>query len=161
MAPMKVTHSVRYDASVEEVHAMLSDPLFRERATRAQGATSVEVSVDGGSVVIDFHRPNDDIPGFARRVVGGESLHATQAEEWSDDEYVADLTITTEGIPARIHGTRSLVRDGEATLDEFDGEATARVPLLGGRIEKLLADKLVQGWDNEHVEGIAWLAGDR
>ena len=106
---MKVTHSVRYEASVEEVYAMLSDPAFREHATLAQGAVSAEATVDGGSVRIDFRRHNDDVPGFARKLLGGDELHATQAEDWSDDAYEADMSIATEGIPAGIHGTLSLI----------------------------------------------------
>ena len=161
MTPMKVTHSVRYDASVEDVYAMLSDPAFRERATRAQGATSVSVAVDGGSVTIDFRRPNDDVPSFARKLAGGDELHATQAEQWTDEDYSATMTISTAGVPAGISGTRTLVEDGDGTVDTFEGEATARIPLVGGKIEKLIAEKLHEGWDKEHVEGTAWLGGER
>ncbi len=158
---MKVTHSVRYEASVEEVYAMLSDPAFREHATLAQGAVSADATVDGGSVRIDFRRHNDEVPGFARKLIGGEELHATQAEDWSDDAYEADMSITTEGIPAGIHGTRTLVEDGDGTLDTFEGESRAKIPLVGGKIEKLLAEKLVLGWNVEHRAGVAWLRGER
>ena len=157
MTPMQVTHTVRYDAPVEDVHAMLVDPSFRERATRAQGATQVEVRVQATSVTIDFRRPNDDVPGFARKLAGGDELHAVQTERWADDEYSATIEIGTQGVPARITGTRRLVADGDGTLDEFEGEAKARVPVIGGRVEKLMAEKLVEGWDNEHATGVAWL----
>lgn len=154
-----MTHTVRYDAPPADVHAMLTDPAFRERATLAQGATHVEVTVTGGAVTIDFHRPNDDVPGFARKVIGGSHLHARQHEEWDDVE--AAFSITTEGIPAGITGTRRLVADGDGTLDTFEGESKAHIPLLGGKIEKLMADKLRHGWDNEHEVGTGWLAGER
>ncbi len=158
---MKVTHSVRYDASVEEVWAMLSDPAFREHATLARGASRAKATVDGGSILIDFTRPNEDIPPFARKLIGGEQLHATQAEEWADDDYSATMSIHTDGIPAGIKGTRTLSADGDGTLDEFVGEAHAKIPLLGGKIEKLLAEKLILGWNAEHAAGVSWLAGER
>lgn len=159
---MKLTHSVRYDASVDDVHAMLTDPVFREKATWSQGATSVDVTVsrsgDGGSVRIAMVSPNSDVPAFARKIAG-DTVHAVQAEEWSGHE--ADFTITTAKVPAGIHGRRYLVADGDGCRDEFDGEARASIPLVGGKLEKLIADKLKQGWDLEHGVGIAWLGGDR
>lgn len=161
MWPMKVTHSVRYDASVEDVYAMLSDPAFRERTTRAQGATSVNVTIDGGHIEIDFRRPNDDIPSFARKFAGGAELHATQTEEWADDDYSATMTVDTEGVPAGVVGTRTLIEDGDGTIDQFEGDATARIPLVAGKIEKLIAEKFVEGWNNEHAQGVAWLGGNR
>lgn len=158
---MKVTHTVRYDASVDQVCEMLTDPDFRERATLAQGAISASATVAGGRVTVDARRPDDEIPAFARKLIGDVELHITQTEDWADDVYEALMTIATTGLPASIRGTRSLVEDGDGTLDVFEGEATAKVPLLGGKIEKLLADKLAHGWDAEHRVGVAWLQGDR
>lgn len=159
MAPMKLSHSVRYDAPVAVVHAMLTDPAFREKASWAQSVESVDVSVDGDSVRIEMVQPNTDIPAFARKFAG-ESTLAIQAEEWTDGT-TAEFSVTTPGKPAGIHGTRTLVADGEGTLDTFEGEAKAKIPLIGGKIEALIADKLTQGWDIEHGVGVAWLEGER
>jgi hypothetical protein len=155
---MRVTHEVRYDASVDDVHAMLTDPAFREMAAAAQGATTADVTVEDGSVRIDMVSPNTDIPAFARKVVGA-SVHAIQTEEW--DDRAADFAITTPMMPASIHGRRELVADGDGCLDTFEGEAKVRIPVIGGKLEKLFADKLTTGWDAEHGVGISWLEGDR
>jgi hypothetical protein len=155
---MRVTHEVRYDASPDQVHAMLTDPAFREKAAESQGATTVEVSVADGSVRIDMVSPNTDIPAFARKVVGA-SVHAIQEEQW--DGHGADFSITTPMMPASIHGRRELVADGGGCLDTFEGETKVRIPVIGGKLEKLFADKLAAGWDTEHGAGVAWLAGDR
>ena len=56
---------------------------------------------------------------------------------------------------------RRLVEDGDGTLDTFEGESRAKIPLVGGKIEKLLAEKLVLGWNVEHRAGVAWLRGER
>lgn len=155
---MKLTHSVRYDASVDDVYAMLTDPAFREKATWAQGATKVNAQVKGTEVRIDMVTPNTDVPAFARKIVG-ETINAIQAESW--DEHTAEFTITTPRVPAGITGTRRLVADGEGCLDTFDGQAKAKVPLVGGKLEELIGDKLKRGWDAEHTVGIAWLEGSR
>ena len=35
------------------------------------------------------------------------------------------------------------------------------MPLVGGKLEKLLADKIESGMDVEHTVGLAWLEGNR
>src|SRR3546814_12827327 len=90
----------------------------------------------------------------------GETTHAIQAESWSDPT-TADFSVTTPGKPAGITGTRRLVADGDGTLDTFEGEAKAKVPLIGGKIESLIAAKLKAGWDIENQVGTAWLEGER
>lgn len=159
MARMKLQHSVRYDAPVADVYAMLTDPGFREKASRAQQVTSVDVHVDGDDIRIEMVQPNTDVPAFAR-AFAGETTKAIQAERWSGGK-TAEFSVTTPGKPAGITGTRTLVADGEGTLDTFDGEARAKVPLIGSKIEKLIAAKLKEGWDTEHEVGVSWLAGDR
>lgn len=157
---MKLTHSVRYDATVEDVYAMLTDPAFRQAAVDAQGAISSSISVDGTAVRISMETPNNDIPSFARKFVG-ETVRADQSEDWSDDAYEADFTVVPKGAPGHIVGRRSLLEDGTGCLDTFVGEAKASIPLIGGKLEKLIGDKLKEGWDVEHGVGVRWLAGDR
>ncbi len=160
--PMQFTHSVRYDAPLADVYAMLTDPAFREKASWSQGADSVQASVDGATVRIEMVQPNTDVPAFARKFAGS-SIRVIQAEEWSDGS-VAGFSVTMPGKPGSISGTRRLVAegpDGAATLDTFDGEATVRIPLVGGKIEGLMRDRLVEGWNNESVVGRDWLNGER
>lgn len=159
MKPMKITHSVRYDASVADVYAMLTDPVFREKASWAQDTTEVTVDVDQATVTIDMLQPNKDIPSFAK-AIAGEASRAIQQETWTGGEQ-ADFSVTIPGKPGSISGTRRLVADEKGTRDTFEGEAKVKVPLVGGKIEKLIADKLKDGWNIEHTVGTAWLGGER
>ena len=43
---MKVTHTATYDAPLPEVHAMLTDPAFREYAAARTGVLSTDVTVE-------------------------------------------------------------------------------------------------------------------
>lgn len=164
MATMKVRHSVRYDAPVADVYAMLTDPVFREKAAIAQDATDVKVSVDGQRLTLDMQASNSGLPGFAQKFAG-ERTHSITSEQWSGGgaagEWVADFSVATPGKPTSITGSRRLVADGDGTLDTFDGECKAKVPLIGGKLEGIMAGQFTDGLDKEHAVGIAWLKGDR
>jgi len=167
MSGMKFTCSVRYAAPPADVYAMLTDPAFRSKAMSAQDARScnvtVDVTVDGSTIAIDAVTPNSDIPGFAR-AFAGETTRSITTERWRDGsagEWGADFTVETPGKPSSISGTRRLVADGDGTLDTFEAEAKAKVPLIGGKIENLIANQFQGGTAKEHAVGTAWLAGTR
>ena len=155
---MKLQTSVRYAASPDQVRAMLADPAFRRAVAAAQDARSADVSIEGGTVVLDMVTPNTGIPGFAK-AFAGETTRSITREEWTGDE--ATFSVETPGKPTSITGTRRLVAEGDATLDVFDAEVRAKVPLVGGKIENLMAAQFQDGTAKEHAVGVAWLAGDR
>ncbi|MGH3330285.1 MAG: DUF2505 domain-containing protein [Nocardioidaceae bacterium] len=160
---MRLRHQVRYDAPPEEVYAMLSDPGFRQKSCDAQGVLSADVTIeptaDGMTVQIDQVQPMQGVPAFARKIAG-ESTRAVQTEEWSDHSR-ATLTIRTPGKPTEITGTLRLEGDGSGTVETFDGEVKAKVPLIGGKLESLMADLFTAGMDAENQVGRAWLEGGR
>lgn len=162
MCPMKFTCSVRYDASPGDVHAMLTDPAFRTAVMTAQDARSCEVTADGAVIAIEAVTPNSNIPGFAR-AFAGETTRSITTERWRQDGsgWVADFTVETPGKPSSIAGTRRLIAEGVGTRDQFDAEAKVKVPLVGGRIEGLVASQFQDGTAKEHTVGLAWLAGHR
>jgi hypothetical protein len=158
MARMRVTHSVRYDAPLGEVRAMLLDPAFREKAAWAQQPLSVRVAVTGAEVTIELENDLAGVPSFVRSFAGS-TLHTVQAERWSGN--VAEFSITSPGKPGGVHGRRVLVEDGSACLDTFEGDAKVPVPFIGRKIEPQLEGLIREGWDEEHVVGTGWLAGER
>ncbi|MFS3128151.1 DUF2505 domain-containing protein [Nocardioides sp. Bht2] len=155
---MQFTHSTRYDASPADVLAMLTDPAFRTKSSQAQQASGINVAIDGATLRLEMEQPNNDIPAFAR-AFAGETTRTVITEVWRDTS--AQVTIETPGKPAGITGTRSLVADGDGTRDVFEADAKAKVPLIGGKIEKLIAAKVVEGLRTEETVARAWLAGER
>jgi hypothetical protein len=160
---MKVTHTATYDASAADVHAMLTDPVFRQRAADASGVVSAEVTVeakDGGHVVtIDQVQPTEGVPAFAKKFAG-ETTRAVVVETWGSPT-AATVSIETPGRPTEIHGTYTLAEAGGRTTQTFEGEVRAKVPLIGGKLEKLVAEFFAEGRDKEQAAGAAWLAGER
>jgi hypothetical protein len=163
---MELSHDLSYDASPGEVAAMLADRAFRERVCEAMGSTHWDVTIDGTTgagpgmrVVVDQTRATKGVPAVARRFVGDE-IRIVRRESWTNESR-ADLTIDVPGKPATFAGAIALVAGGGRTVMSVTGDITVRIPMLGGRLEGLVADVLRAGFDAEHRVGRAWLAGDR
>jgi Protein of unknown function (DUF2505) len=156
---MKFRHELRYDAPPAEVFAMLAEPAFREAACAAQDVISADVRLDrdgeGFTLVIDQLQRTDDLPGFARTFAGA-STQAIQRETWTGPSGGA-LEIEAPGKPTRLIGTIRLEPDGAGTTEIVELDIKVKVPLIGGRLEKLMADKVRTGMDLEHQVGRTWL----
>lgn len=163
MSAMKIRHEITYDAPAEDVWTMLSDPAFRTKSCEAMGVLSCTVAVDhagqGMKVRIDQVQRTDGIPSFARKFAG-ETTEAVQVEDWSDRTR-ADLSVKTPGKPTEIKGTLTLTEQDGRTVEAFEGDVKVKVPLIGGKLEGLMADLFRAGMDKEHGAGVAWLAGER
>jgi uncharacterized protein YndB with AHSA1/START domain len=160
---MKFRHEITYDAPAAEVYAMLTDPAFRQRSCDAMGVLSADITIEphgpGATVVIDQVQPTEGVPGFAKKIAG-ESTRAIQTEEWVDGLW-ATMTVQTPGKPTEISGRLTLTETGTTTVESFEGESKAKVPLIGGKLEALVADLFKAGMDKEHAAGVAWLKGER
>ncbi|GAW51144.1 uncharacterized protein PD653_4441 [Nocardioides sp. PD653] len=163
MADMKLRHEITYDAPPAEVFEMLSDPAFREACCDAQDVISAEVSLErsgaGFTLTIDQMQRTDDLPAFAR-TFAGDSTRAIQREVW-EDSTSGTLRIEAPGKPSEINGTITLRPEGSGSREIIELDLKIKVPLIGGKLEKLLADRVTAGVESDHSVGVAWLAGDR
>lgn len=163
MAGMHFRHELSYPASPDEVYEMLADPGFRERVSAAQDVVSADVAIDrrdeGFSLVNDQVQRTDGLPSFARKFAG-QTTRAIQTEEWPD-RTGGSLQIDAPGKPSSMVGTIALVAAGPGTTEVVELEIKVKVPLIGGKLEKLLEDQVRTGMDVEHEVGQAWLRGER
>ena len=159
MRPMKLQHDISYDAPLADVYAMLADPEFRQAAAAATGVISAEVSItpkgEGMTVLIDQVQPTEGVPGFAKKFAG-ETTRAVQTEEWGSPSG-GSITIETPGKPTSIKGTMTLSEADGRTTHTLDADVKVKVPLIGGKLESLMADLVAQGRDKEQAAGEAWL----
>ena len=160
---MLLRHEIVYDAPLADVFAMLSDPMFRQAAAEATGVISAEVAItpsgEGISVRIHQVQPTEGVPGFAKRFAG-ETTRAVQMEEWSSPAGGA-ISIETPGKPTSISGTLALTESGGRTTETLEVEVKVKVPLIGGKLESLMADLVAAGMNKEQAAGAAWLRGER
>jgi hypothetical protein len=163
---VRLTKDISYAADPAAVFAMLTEVPFQERKCAATGALSHDVDIeryDDGSVVIRTRRtlPTEQVPDFAQRFVG-RTIDVVQVDDWgpagADGAREGTVVVELKGAPIRFAGSVSLRPGGEGTVEAFDGDIKASVPLIGGRMEKALEPALRAAINTEHREGQAWLA---
>ena len=155
----RLTYDLTYDAPLIAVGEMLMDASFREQVCDAQLALRKTVSVGpdgaGMKVVVDMAQATQGIPGFAKRFVGDE-IQLVQTERWSDIEN-ARLEVVIPGKPGQMSGTLSLRESGGTTTETVELEVRVGIPLVGGKIESLIADLMRKALKVENAVGRQYL----
>lgn len=164
---MRYHHAMIYEAPAERVYAMLSDPTFQSRRAQAGQPEHAEATVvpgpgDGVTITVN-RRMTVDLPGFIAKLAGGK-VTLNEVQVWRDSggsaEPVRDGTIhaTMAGQPGGVLGTLRIDQAGQSTTVSLDAEISVKVPLVGGRIEKFVADMLDRLLAYEETLGREWLA---
>ncbi|HPB73353.1 MAG TPA: DUF2505 domain-containing protein [Phycicoccus sp.] len=153
---MQIRTQADYDATPDEVFAILSDPAFvHDTVIRMSVADhSSEVVERGATTIITTVRslPTDDFPEVAKRFVG-EVLILREEQQWgpraADGGRVAELKLRIDGAPVSVRGTLRLSPTRTGTAQDFQAQVTARVPLVGGSIERAAAPAVIAGIEAE------------
>ncbi|WP_255491597.1 MULTISPECIES: DUF2505 domain-containing protein [unclassified Actinotalea] len=162
---MHLSAHARYDADFDRVVAMLADEEFVAAKVRASGAVSQQVDVVGTAdeaftVTTRRHMPTDQIPAQFRSLVGA-TLEVRQVEAWvapGGDERRGTVVVEIVGVPVRLTGTMRLTSDGDATVQEIQGELKASIPLFASAVEQETARALQAAIAAEERTARAWLA---
>jgi hypothetical protein len=164
---MDVREELVYDASPDDVFAMLCDQRFREEVCRAMGSLRYEVTVDrdGDSVRVRNDRVmRADLPEVARKVVGNE-IEMVQTEDWgprgADGARTADFRVEIPGKPGAVTGTVTLSPNGSGSREVVAGKVKVSIPLVGRRLEAEVVKGLQSALEIEGQVGARWLAERR
>ena len=160
---MHFRSELRYAAGADEVYAMLADPGFRDKVCVAARTVRHDVAItpdgQGMTVSIDQVQPAEGIPSFAQKIVGHE-IHVAQREHWTSPTQ-ATLEVTIPGKPGHLKGTITLLEEGGKTVETVEAEVRVHVPMVGGKLEKLIAQLLEAALRSEERVGEGWLLGER
>ncbi|HEY1134557.1 MAG TPA: DUF2505 domain-containing protein [Nocardioides sp.] len=151
----RISHDLTYDAPIEDVLAMLLDEDFRRAVATEQRALRSTVDIQGTTVRFETVQPAKGIPSFAQKFVGDE-ITIDQRETWTGHQ--AEVHVTIPGKPGEMKGTASLRAVDGGTVETVELEIKVSIPLVGGKIEGLIADLLGKALKAENRAGRAWLA---
>ena len=156
---MRFHHTNTFPGTVEQVHAMLADPGFREEVCESIHSLecSVEVVDAAPGVVVEVRQTQvaRKIPPMAKTLIG-EHVEIVQREEWTGDRE-GTFEMGIPGKPGHLRGTVTLQQQGDVCVQSYDGEVKVNVPLVGGRLEGLVSDLLRKALAAEERVGVSWL----
>jgi hypothetical protein len=157
----RIQEELRYDGvTVDQVYAMLVTQEFREAVCDYQRVLRHDVTVkevgETASVTIDQDHGTDRLPGFAKKIVG-DRINIVQSEVWTGRAH-GNITVTVPGKPGEMTGTAELVAEGTGVVEHVDMTVKVNLPLIGGKVEGLIADMLRKALRAEHHVGQEWLA---
>lgn len=162
MSPMKLRHELTYAAPPDDVLAMLTTTAFWDKVAAATGALTSTATVttegDTTTVVVDQEQKTVGVPSFAKKFVG-DSTRAISTQVWRG--LAASYVVDTPGKPTSMSGSATISAQGGGSVLVYDLDVKASVPLIGGKLEKLVVELTTEGMDKEQAVGAAWLAGDR
>lgn len=150
----------RYNHSVDVLIENLTDRDFLRRQHVEQGHQDIVISAhEAGEKKPSFRVSYNDIPrielpDFARRFVPGRA-HVEQTVEWDLERKAGVIRISPKGVPATMEGNMALKDLEGACAIVVDWKVHCGIPLLGGKIERLLIDSVKKG---AHLE---WEATER
>jgi hypothetical protein len=153
-----ISNTDRYSASPDQIMEMLQDPQYLTEKYQALGDISFDVveqasSDTGLKITIQREAPApDSLKKF------GSTSKMTQTEVWTrdGDGYKCDMKI--EANPVHINGKMTVVPVGEESDWTADLDIKAGVPLVGGKIEKAVAEQSMQSMGLEKQFNDQWLS---
>jgi hypothetical protein len=159
----RVSHTLTYpDTTVDAVYAMLADPAYRKAVADYQQVLdfSCDISRSGAGMRVRLEQAHgtDRIPSFAQRLVGSE-IRFVQEESWASPA-AADIQVAIPGKPGEMTGTQTLEQSGDDVLESLDLTVQVSIPLVGGKVEDLIAGFIGKAFEAENKVGVKWLAGE-
>jgi hypothetical protein len=159
----RVNHTLTYpEATVDDVYAMLGDPAYRQAVADYQGVTDFACDITpsgaGRRARLQQAYGTERIPSFAQRVVGNE-IRFVQEETWASSSG-ADILVTIPGKPGDISGRTTLDQSGDDVVQRLDLGVKVSIPLVGGKLEDLVAGFITKAFDAENRVGVKWLRGE-
>lgn len=160
-----ISHRAGWDADADTVYRVLVDGDYLEARLAELGGKNPALigrSVDDSgarlelrhSVAVEF------LPSVIRRFTGGD-LVLDRIETWTPDGsggYRGTFDVTVRGLPGKLTGTQELHDVGGGSQSSIDGRAEVPVPLVAGRIEKIVNEQVGGLLDGEDEFTRRWLA---
>lgn len=161
----RFSHSVQLGGPLEAVHATYADEAYWADRLRTVGTDKDFVDdfvVDGDAITVTITQfvPESDIPDLARKVISGD-LRLVRTVKFSGFDGTTMLGTSraeAAGGLGVITGEAESVAQGDVAVDSVSGQVKVSVPLLGGKLEKLVVQHITGLFSEEYAHLNRWLA---
>jgi hypothetical protein len=160
---MKFSYKQTFPKGADAVLKMFCDPGYHEKLQKALGAMNcrqLEHNDDGTRFRIKLAydvKSNVPLPGFAKKILG-ETSSVIQEETWDRSKKAGEVVVQVKSLPGTLRATLALAESGGTTTKTFNWDVSVKIPLVGGKIEQLIADDIKTKIEPEQNAGRKLLA---
>jgi len=164
---MQLSLTQDFPAGMDRLWAVFGRPDYVQQKYAALGAGALRLlhfECSATLIALELERalPLDParMPAWARRLVGS-TLNLRQRSRWrrlGPTQVEAELEIAPLGLPvhAQGHGQISEIAGGSCRM-QLSWQLRSALPLLGGRVERLLAEQLKRALAQDHAFTLSYL----
>lgn len=151
--------SYDFKASAEQVLEKITDPQSVVDRCMALGSLDAECDSNGEALPhVTIRRTEEaELPSMMKKIVGRKQQMET-IEKWSETEVSYDSTSVTTiaSTPIKIDAKQSLYNTEDGSQITVDLVVSAKIPLVGGKVEGMVATKVRSEMLREfaHVDGL-------
>jgi hypothetical protein len=144
---MQFTDKHSYSKNSDTVMKMYSDRAFFERKYKDSGYWDIKVlehEKNGDRFRIKCQytmKSSAPVPGFAKKFLP-ETATVVQEDSWDCKTKKGRLNIEMKGLPAKITCDMTLKDEGGGAANHFKWDVSVKIPLVGGKIEDLIAQDI-------------------
>lgn len=153
----------RYPTTPDHLRAVMTDPDFLRAKLSAVGGAGAELvsrKQDGRGVTVVLRQevPAEALPSIVRSFLPGD-LTIERTETWTDSGGTVHAEV--DGAPGTISGRMRLAPDEGGSVLSLRLEATVPLPLIGGKVEKVITDSVGRLMETEYGFTEQWLRDSR
>lgn len=130
----------KYNATVEQVFALLTDPQWIEARCLALGESSVRIKtrkVGKGVVISMARRMKRELPALVAKVLSAQSdLQFEETWTRDGDGYTGTLAMDIVGKPVTMSAPFSLRPSGKGCTYSIEHQTKCSIPLVGGAVAR-------------------------
>lgn len=162
---MEQTVERHYPVTVGDLYGILTSKAFFEQRFawgRVEGYRFEAFAPRDGGMLIRIAQPItirlDKVPGFARKFLPGEADLTTEFH-WRPvaDGYLAGYRFVLGRVPVNVGGTMALRADGEQAVQTTRVAVKSSVPLVGRRLEGLIAERFEEALDGDYRHTLRYI----
>lgn len=147
--------------------ALTSEQYWRTRIAEAGGdhARIDRIDVGDGTVAVEMTQaiPAEHLPSIVTKIRPGD-LEITRTEDWGrleGDRATGTFTAHVAGMPGELTGTLTLAAEGSGSTVTLDGQIQVSLPLIGGKIESVIAERITELLQHEDEFTAGWLTENK
>ncbi|HEX4872193.1 MAG TPA: DUF2505 domain-containing protein [Nevskiaceae bacterium] len=144
---MKFDDKHGFDQPASTILRMFSDRSYFERKYAALGARELEVlehelKDDRFRIKCRMVMKSDaPLPDFAKKFLG-DTVTITQQDSWDLKTQTGRIEAEIKGAPVKVRAEMALKAEGKGCANHLRWEVNCGIPLVGGKLEKVIAEDI-------------------